>query len=131
VSWLLPQAKLQQRLHHASTTEQLLQGELTAIKEQLQQAQAAVQEVTAAAQASADAAKALHKVELDKLRQHLGSEGSAQVRQRTGDRPHTSDEGRYPGTTLLWAVCEHWQPLSLAYGYPDQSSEVRGIHCMS
>lgn len=89
--WLLLQARLQQRLQHASATEQLLQGELTAIKEQLQQAQAAAQELTAAAQASADAAKAMHEAELDKLRQHLGSEGSAQVGQHTGRTPTVPD----------------------------------------
>lgn len=81
-----PQAKLQQQLHNASATEQLLQGELTTNKEQLQQAQATVQEVTAAAQASAAAAKAMHEAEMDKLRQHLGSEGSAQVRRLSGSK---------------------------------------------
>lgn len=73
------QAKLQQQLDNAEATEQLLQGELSAAKQQLQQAQDKVQQVTADARAAADAAKADHAAQVQLLQQQLGGEANAQV----------------------------------------------------
>lgn len=73
------QAKLLQQLDNAEATEQLLQGELSAAKQQLQQAQGKVQQVTAAALAAADAAKADHAAQVQLLQQQLGGEANAQV----------------------------------------------------
>lgn len=73
------QAKLQQQLHNAEATEQLLQSELVAARQQLQQAQQEVQQVTADAAAAAAAAEAQRQAELQRLQHQLGDEGTSQV----------------------------------------------------
>jgi hypothetical protein len=70
------QAKLQQQLHNAEATEQLLQSELVAARQQLQQE---VQQVTADAAAAAAAAEAQRQAELQRLQHQLGDEGTSQV----------------------------------------------------
>lgn len=73
------QAKLQQQLHNAEATEELIKAELAAAKQQLQQALQEVQQVSAEAAAAAESAKAQHEAELQQLQLQLGSEGASHV----------------------------------------------------
>jgi seryl-tRNA synthetase len=73
------QAKLQQQLHNAEATEDLIKAELAAAKQQLQQTLQEVQQVSAEAAAAAEAATARHEAELQQLQMQLGTEGASQV----------------------------------------------------
>jgi hypothetical protein len=84
------QAKLQQQLHNAEATEQLLHSELAAARQQLQQAQQEVQQVTAHAAAAATAAEAQRQAELQRLQHQLGDEGASQVGTARGQQQQSS-----------------------------------------